>query len=131
MHLGSICHVRGYRGGVVRVGAGGGGQYNQNTCHLPAAIGNMMIMMHKHKEYHEKYVEHVGPDCIVQFVDYIEEMCCKIDSWEHQFYTRCEADRTEYDKIVFDGATACYICGVFFTAHNKKNFDHCHLTDRF
>src|SRR5277367_2363523 len=84
--------------------------------HLPAAIGNMMIMIHDGKEYHEKYVEHVGPDCIVQFIDYIEEMCCKIDSWERQFYTRCEADRTEYDKIVFAGATTCYICEAFFTA---------------
>src|SRR5277367_4335181 len=67
--------------------------------HLPVAIGNMMIMIHKVKEYHEKYVEHVGPDCIVQFVDYMEEMCKKIDLWECQFYTRCEADRTEYDNI--------------------------------
>src|SRR5271163_3275493 len=43
--------------------------------HRPAAIGNILIMQKPDQDYHAIYVEHVGPQYIVEFVIYIENLC--------------------------------------------------------
>ena len=60
---------------------------------MPAAIGNIVISRAPGNELHEKYVEHVGANCIVQFIEYLEEICRKIHEWDNLFLTRIKAQR--------------------------------------
>src|SRR3981189_1189276 len=100
--------------------------------HMPAAIGNIVISRMPGNELHEKYVEHVGAHCIVQFIEYLEEICRKVHEWEESFFTRTKAQRNFAEKAAFDAATECYLCKRIFAeargAGEEKNFDHDHLT---
>src|SRR3981189_3902359 len=100
--------------------------------HMPAAIGNIVISRMPGNELHEKYVEHVGANCIGQFIKSLEEICRKIHEWEESFFTRIKAQRNFAEKEAFDAATECYLCKRVFAeakgAGEEKNFDHDHLT---
>ena len=101
---------------------------------MPAAIGNIVMSRIPGNELHGKYVEHVGENCIKQFITYLEEIYCKIHEWEHAFFTRIKAQRNAAEIAAFENATECYLCRqVFMIAEYgdkncDKNFDHDHLT---
>src|SRR3977135_210991 len=100
--------------------------------HLPAAIGNSVISRMPSNELHEKYVQHVGENCIKQFIDYLEEICRKIHEWDDLFLTRIKAQRNAAEIAAFNNATECYLCKKAFVEAKGKgeenNFDHDHLT---
>src|SRR3977135_3050061 len=85
--------------------------------HYPAAIGNMIISRSPNNELHEKYVEHVGPNCINEFLDYLEQICLKIHAWDDLF--RVKATRNFAEKWAFENATECYLCKKFLILKGK------------
>jgi hypothetical protein len=104
--------------------------------HTPCAIGNMIISRIPNNRFHGKYVEFVGPNCMPQFIDFLEELAFQVDSWATNFETRCKAERTKVEQHLFDLSHYCYLCNAPFEKKHDgspadKHFDHNHLTGLF
>ena len=69
--------------------------------HIPCAVGSMIISRIPDNWYHEKYVEHVGPTCMEQFIDYLEEVAMQVWTWCEGFETRNRDNRTPDEWNIF------------------------------
>ena len=103
--------------------------------HKPCAIGNMIISRIPNNRYHGKYVEHVGENCMSEFITYLEELAFQVWSWAENFETRIKAERTKEDEFQFNLQHRCYLCNRPFESKDgkvfEKHFDHDHLTGLF
>ena len=104
--------------------------------HIPCAIGSMIISRIPDNWFHEKYVEHVGPTCMEQFIDYLEEVAMQVWSWCEGFETRIRDKRSPDELKRFKNASYCYLCNCAFKQESNgknpdKHFDHDHLTGKY
>ena len=104
--------------------------------HIPCAVGSMIISRIPDIWAHEKYVEHVGPTCMEQFIDYLEKVAMDVWTWSEGFETRIRENRTQDEWNRFKQSTCCYLCKSAFQEPKKgkmtdKHFDHDHLTGKY
>ena len=112
------------------------GNTQRTHLHIPCAVGSMIISKIPDIWQHEKYVEHVGPTCMEQFIDYLEEVAMQVWSWSNGFETRVRAKRTQDEWNRFNQESYCYMCQSIFKETKEgnkpnKHFDHDHLTGKY
>ena len=101
--------------------------------HVAVAIGSMIISEMPSNPYHEQYVEYVGRQCMIEYIEYLERLCGEIYHWDLQYLTRIKAHRTPDEENAFKIETNCYMCGDLFETERGiiKKFDHCHVTGKY
>src|SRR5438552_716167 len=97
--------------------------------HVPCCVGAYWVS----KVSGAKYSEFKGQDCILNFVNYIEELATHIYE-RNKTETRVPALKKSDDLATHDAATACIWCKRYFVDNDslrRKVFDHDHLTGKY
>src|SRR5438552_709691 len=97
--------------------------------HVPCCVGAYWVS----KVGGAKYSEFKGQDCILNFVNYIEELATHIYE-RNKTETRVSALKKSDDLATHDAATACIWCKKDFIDDDslrRKVFDHDHLTGKY
>src|SRR3977135_3873431 len=100
--------------------------------HIPCAIGNMIVSRIPGNQFHGKYVEYSGKECMSEFINYLEHVARQVHCWSRGFETRVRAQRTAQEKRKYNSENQCYLCTKSFDTPgdkgSQKHFDHDHLT---
>ena len=97
--------------------------------HTPLAVGVLIIPGIEHEAAFEAtYKCFFGEDCVVQFLEYLEDMGKCIKAW-YETHTNKPMVLSEVENEAFGQASSCYLCKT--NIEGVKHRDHDHFTGRF
>ena len=97
--------------------------------HKPIAAG--FVLLKEEEEDQQQYEEFFGPDCVVQFLERVEQHAKSVKNWYDQNAHQPMERPVGEELTSYMSAVRCYLCKDEFTLENHKVCDHDHFTGKF